>query len=70
MISKNKKKKKKKDFEHMPGLRISDRDCQPILKSWKYELTKSSSKSFAFKRSTSINVRSTLTESKKGGIRG
>ena len=54
----------------MPGLRISDRDCQPILKSWKYELTKSSSKSFAFKRSTSINVRSTLTESKKGGIRG
>lgn len=43
----------------MPGLRISDRDCRPVLKSWKYGLTKSSSKSFAFKRSTSINVRST-----------
>lgn len=44
-------KKKKKDFQHLPDLRISDRDCRPVLKSWEYGLTKSSSKSFACKRS-------------------
>lgn len=56
-----KKKKKTSDIHLATGFQV--RDCGPTLKQQQYELTKSSTRPFALKRSQSRHVRTTLTVS-------
>lgn len=60
-ISMKRKKKKTSDIHLATGFQV--RDCGPTLKQQQYELTKSSTRPFALKRSQSRHVRTTLTVS-------